>query len=140
MRTFTKEIAVTSMEYSVTDEKVKPINKKRTFTFKELDEYDQDQQKLHFKLSAIFETVFTESDEKVGKEKKQFTIDSDGAHELVIKFINTCLVVENDRGEVDPVKELDKKELLHNSKALYKLGSWLISEKFLPFFLLFQND
>ena len=140
MKTFTKDIFVPSQEFNTDSNQVEPKKIKRTFTFRELDEYDQDQQKLHFKLNAIFENAIGESDEKVGEEKRKITIDSDGVHELVIKFINTCLITVNDSGEKDDKKELDKRELLMNSKALYKLGSWLVAEKFLPFFLTFRAD
>ena len=140
METFTKDIFVPSQEYNTDSNKVEPISKKRTYTFRELNEYDQNQQKLHFKLNAIFENAIGESDEKVGEGKRKITVDSDGVHELLIKFINTCLITVNDSGEKDEKKELDKKELLMNSKALYRLGSWLVAEKFLPFFLSFRSD
>lgn len=140
MKTFEKEIAVPSMEMNDEQTGIIPKLKKRMFTFKELDEFDQDQQKLHFKISAVFEAAFGESDEKIGQEKRKITIDTDGVHELVMKFINTCLVTTNSSGEIDAQKELDKRELLQNSKAMYKLGSWLVTNKFLPFFLGFNND
>jgi len=137
MNTFTKEIAVPGFEPQETNEgaKLVKVNKPRVFTFKELDEFDQDQQTLIFKLNAVFENAFSEDDEKVGVGKRKITIETDGMHELLIKFINICLVTKNDSGDIDGNKELDKKELLMSSRALWKLGSWLTVEKFLPFFL-----
>jgi len=140
IKTFTKEVSVPSMELNAEQTGVEPRNKKRVFTFKELNEYDQDQQKLHFKLNAVFESAFgVEDDEKIGSEKRTITIDTDGVHELTLKFINTCLITSGEDGTSDKQKEIDKKELLQNSKALYKLGSWLTTEKFLPFFLSFNS-
>ena len=135
MNTFTHEVSFASKDFNPKTDKVETTNKKRIFTFKELDEYDQDQQQLHWKINFVFEAAIGENDEKLGTGKKKIQIESDAAHELVVKFVNNCLVTDGDKQ-----KELNKKELLMNSKALFKLGTWLIYEKFLPFFLIFRSE
>ena len=140
MKTFTYELPVPVPTFDASSDKVQSVTTKRIFTFKELNEYDQDQQKLHFKISAIFEVAIGERDDAVGSEKTKLTLDTDTVHELTIKFINTCLITENEIGVKDSARELDKKELLMSSKAVYKLGSWLLHEKFYPFFLQFRTD
>jgi hypothetical protein len=140
MKTFEKEISISTSDFNATTNKFEKVTHKKMFTFKELDEYDQEQQKLHFKLSVIFERAITDNDEKIGSERTEINLNTDQVHELTIKFINTCLITTNEQGESIHSKEQDKRELLANSKSVYNLGSWLTHNKFYPFFLEFQKD
>ena len=99
----------------------------KTATFKELDQRDKLQHKLHFKILGMMEGIQT-TDADTGDAGKM-KIDSDALYDITVKFVATMHVPDND------FTLPDQKEFLSDSGALLRFGLWLLGEKIMPFFL-----
>ena len=120
---FEKEITWKTLEFDAKEEKHTEVEKTKTATFKELNQLDKAQHKLHFKIMSIFEGL-----EKSKDEADSLGISSDGLYDITVKAINILLVPDEN------FTEMDKQEWLNDSLSLLSFGMWLFKEKFSPFF------
>lgn len=98
-------------------------------TFRDLDERDKDQHKLHFKILSVVDLGGIGDNDGDAKVR----IDSDALYDLTVKAINQLLVPD----ETFTIQ--DKKEFLSDSGAIFNFGMWLLTNKFLPFFSRFTR-
>ena len=126
MNTYTKEITFVTKVLGDNDkwEKQKVT---KTATFKELDDTDKSQHRLHFQLLAIFQSFDTGKGSQ-GSEKTKAKIDPEGLYDITVLAVNTLLVFS------EQFSEADKNELLNSSSAIMQLAFWLLAEKLTPFF------
>lgn len=125
--TFSKEVTFSHLSFdkdNPTQRKMEPVTKMATF--RELNQLDRTQHKMHGRLFAFFATSpFGDNEEEGAK----MTLDTDGIYDMTTYYIKNFLVV----GEEFGIK--DKEKLLSDSTALFDLGIWLMRDKFTPFFL-----
>ena len=129
METFQKEVSFLSNVPGEKGFEIKQVEK--LATFKELDQRDKLQHKLHFRLLSIMEGFSADDSDQ---EEKRFKIDPDALYDLTTKAVNTLYV---------PTAEFtvqDKTEFLNDSAAILRFGLYFMGEKITPFFLKLNLD
>jgi hypothetical protein len=117
-KTFKRKITFLSQTIKEGDEGWNEVPVTKEVTFKELNRTDRDQHKLHFSLISIFKS-----------RGDSFNIDSEALYDLVVRFIDTMVVLDDKQFTIQ-----DKEELLNDSGALLDFGLWLMPNKITPFF------
>lgn len=107
-----------------------PVTK--TAVFKELDQTNRDQHKLHFMIISLAE-LFKEKD--ADEDDNKMTISSDKLYDLTTKSIKTLLIVDETSFSAS-----DKVEFLNDSAAILNFALWMLKEKFMPFFSQFKMN
>lgn len=121
MGTFQKEIRYQSKELVGTH--FQKVKKKRTVTFNELDETEQSQHRLHFRIMSLYKSKMS----VVEGEETQVQIDTDTLYDITVESIKKLVVLD------EGFREIDLKEFLACSLATLKFGLWFLEEHILPF-------
>jgi len=103
----------------------KAVETTKTASFKELDQTDKEQHKLHFKIISLGESVN-------GSDSESLTVNSDTLYDITVKSINTLLVIDQN------FTAEDKADFLSDSAAILRFGLFMLQEKFTPFFSKFK--
>lgn len=118
--TFVSKVSQPSGDGKTIDWVIAPQTK--TATFKELNQLDKTQHKLHFKIISVAESFGQD-------EEGKMNISSDGIYDLTVKCINNLLVIDEN------FTAADKQDFLSDSGAILPFGMWMLTEKLMPFFL-----
>lgn len=94
-------------------------------TFKELNQTDKEQHKLHFKIVSLGESFNVTED---GGTK----VNTDTLYDITVKSINSLLVIDQ------TFTATDKNEFLSDSAAILRFGLFMLEQKFTPFFQRFK--
>lgn len=121
MNTFEYEISFLSKEFNQEINDWQTVEKTKKIQFRELNQNDKSQHKLHFMLISLFEN-----------KEGEANISTDKLYDITVKFIQNNIVLSDD------FKEIDKEEFLNDSAALFTFGFWLLTEKITPFFSIFK--
>lgn len=101
---------------------------KKTLTFKELNQKDKTQHKLHFLLIGLMEEKTKDADTNQDG-KIQMVLDTDKLYEITVKSVKVLSVLNEE------FTLQDQKCLLDDSGALFQLGMVLMKDHLGPFFL-----
>jgi hypothetical protein len=118
--TFVSKVSQPSGDGKTIDWVITPQTK--TANFKELNQLDKTQHKLHFKIISVAESFGQD-------EEGKMNISSDGIYDLTVKCINNLLVIDEN------FTAADKQDFLSDSGAILPFGMWMLTEKLMPFFL-----
>ena len=134
METFEKEIEYESTTIDV-DNKLVKIKARKIAMFKELNQTDRTQHKLHWQIvQAIQESV---SEDIEPGEKQKVLLNTDAVYDLTRKAIRTLFVPNPECSQKENEQFLE--EFLCDSGAMFEFGFWLLAEKFAPFFSTFSR-
>jgi hypothetical protein len=127
MSTFEKVISYKSRVLRGTHHVIERVEKKATFN--ELNEMEQGQHKLHFKIMSLYRTrVLSDSE-----ETKVAEIDTDILYDLTVLSVKSLAVVD------DEFTEIDLREFLGCSLSILKFGMWFLENHILPFIKEYAN-
>jgi hypothetical protein len=126
MSTFKHEIRFKQNQLDGLEMKLRTV--KKTVTFRELDETNKDQHRLHFRIMSLYKTKM-----EVDERTKTMSIDTDVLYEITVESVKLLAVVD------DSFTEMEMKEFLASSIGVLKFGLWFLENHITPFILEYNS-
>lgn len=123
MNTFKKEISYKSKHFDTHTSKWIMKKIKKEVSFSELDETEQSQHRLHFRIMSLYKTKMSVID----GEKTGVYLDSDTLYDITVEAVKKLAILD------ESFTEQDLKEFTLCSLSLLNFGQWFLGEHILPF-------
>lgn len=129
MNTFKKEISYKSKHFDTAKSKWVMKKVKKEVTFSELDETEQSQHRLHFKIMALYKQKMAIID----GEQTGMTLDTDTLYDITVESVKKLVVLD------DSFNAQDLKEFTSCSLSLLNFGQWFLGEHVVPFIIEYNS-